>query len=134
MNYLKVTFGIFVVLGCNRFIPHPPNFKSLLALEFYIPAFFWKKIYSCFSIRFCGYWLVYWLSFINNFYLGKFIFYWIFATVLYERNYFNNIWIFTGSLYFFCNRINDLSLLYQLLFIFYDILVFKFLFDYRNRI
>jgi len=43
MNYLKVTLGIFVVLGCSRFIPHPPNFTSLLALGFYVPAFFGKR-------------------------------------------------------------------------------------------
>jgi hypothetical protein len=38
LNYLKVTFGIFVVLAVSRFIPHPPNFTSLLALSFYIPV------------------------------------------------------------------------------------------------
>jgi len=38
MNYLKVFLGIFVVLAASRFIPHPPNFTSLLALAFYIPA------------------------------------------------------------------------------------------------
>jgi hypothetical protein len=38
MNYLKVSSGIFLVLAASRFIPHPPNFTSLLALSFYIPA------------------------------------------------------------------------------------------------
>jgi hypothetical protein len=38
MSYLKVAFGIFVVLAASRFIPHPPNFTSLLALSFYVPA------------------------------------------------------------------------------------------------
>ena len=38
MNYLKVTLGIFLALGASRFIPHPPNFTSLLALAFYVPA------------------------------------------------------------------------------------------------
>lgn len=38
MNYLKVSLGIFVALAASRFIPHPPNFTSLLALSFYIPA------------------------------------------------------------------------------------------------
>ena len=38
MNYLKVTIGIFFVLAASRFIPHPPNFTSLLALSFYVPA------------------------------------------------------------------------------------------------
>ena len=40
MNYLKVFLGIFIVLAASRFIPHPPNFTSLLALSFYIPAIF----------------------------------------------------------------------------------------------
>ena len=38
MNYLKVSIGIFLALAASRFIPHPPNFTSLLALSFYIPA------------------------------------------------------------------------------------------------
>ena len=38
MKYLKITLGIFIALGASRFIPHPPNFTSLLALSFYIPA------------------------------------------------------------------------------------------------
>ncbi len=38
MNYLKISFGIFIVLAASRFVPHPPNFTSLLALGFYIPA------------------------------------------------------------------------------------------------
>ena len=38
MNYLKITAGIFLVLAASRFIPHPPNFTSLIALSFYIPA------------------------------------------------------------------------------------------------
>ena len=38
MNYLKITIGIFLVLGASRFIPHPPNFTSLIALSFYVPV------------------------------------------------------------------------------------------------
>ena len=38
MNYLKISFGIFIALAASRFIPHPPNFTSLLALSFYVPA------------------------------------------------------------------------------------------------
>ena len=38
MNHLKISLGIFVVLAASRFIPHPPNFTSLLALSFYVPA------------------------------------------------------------------------------------------------
>ena len=38
MNYLKVSTGISIFLAASRFIPHPPNFTSLLALSFYVPA------------------------------------------------------------------------------------------------
>ena len=38
MNYLKISFGIFLALAASRFIPHPPNFTSLIALSFYVPA------------------------------------------------------------------------------------------------
>ena len=38
MNYLKISVGIFLALAASRFIPHPPNFTSLLALSFYVPA------------------------------------------------------------------------------------------------
>tara|TARA_B100000787_G_C16033216_1_gene223682 strand:- start:109 stop:594 length:486 start_codon:yes stop_codon:yes gene_type:complete len=38
MNYLKISFGIIAALAASRFIPHPPNFTSLMALSFYVPA------------------------------------------------------------------------------------------------
>ena len=38
MNYFKISLAIFVALALSRFIPHPPNFTSLLALSFYVPA------------------------------------------------------------------------------------------------
>ena len=38
MSYLKISLGIFLALAASRFIPHPPNFTSLLALSFYVPA------------------------------------------------------------------------------------------------
>ena len=38
MKYLKISIGIFVALAASRFVPHPPNFTSLLALSFYVPA------------------------------------------------------------------------------------------------
>ena len=38
MKYFKISLGIFVALAASRFIPHPPNFTSLLALSFYVPA------------------------------------------------------------------------------------------------
>ena len=38
MHYLKFSIGIFLALAASRFVPHPPNFTSLLALSFYIPV------------------------------------------------------------------------------------------------
>ena len=40
MNYFKISLGIFLTLAISRFIPHPPNFTSLIALSFYVPAIF----------------------------------------------------------------------------------------------
>jgi len=40
MSYLKITTGIFLALAVSRFLPHPPNFTSLISLSFYIPIFF----------------------------------------------------------------------------------------------
>tara|TARA_B110000483_G_C18150403_1_gene525205 strand:- start:739 stop:1233 length:495 start_codon:yes stop_codon:yes gene_type:complete len=37
-KYITIYMGIFVTLAASRFIPHPPNFTSLLALSFYVPA------------------------------------------------------------------------------------------------
>ncbi len=38
-NYLKIFLGILIALSASRFIPHPPNFTSLIALSFYVPVF-----------------------------------------------------------------------------------------------
>ena len=38
MHYLKIVLGVLIVLSASRFVPHPPNFTSLIALSFYIPA------------------------------------------------------------------------------------------------
>ena len=43
MNYLKISIGIFLALVTSRLIPHPPNFTSLIALSFYVPAIFGIK-------------------------------------------------------------------------------------------
>lgn len=54
MIYLKITAGIFLVLAASRFIPHPPNFTSLIALSFYIPALlgvrFLPALLLCFGL------------------------------------------------------------------------------------
>ena len=36
----SIYIGIFIVLALSRFIPHPPNVTSLLALSLYVPVLF----------------------------------------------------------------------------------------------
>ena len=43
VNYIKITLVTLIALSASRFIPHPPNYTSLIALSFYIPAFFGTK-------------------------------------------------------------------------------------------
>ena len=43
MKYLHIALGVLIVLSLSRFIPHPPNFTSLIALSFYVPALFGRK-------------------------------------------------------------------------------------------
>lgn len=38
MKFFTTCIGIFLALAISRFVPHPPNFTSLLALSFYVPA------------------------------------------------------------------------------------------------
>ena len=52
MKYLKISVGIFTVLAVSRFIPHPPNFTSLLALSFYVPALLGQKFIPSLIISF----------------------------------------------------------------------------------
>ena len=52
MRYLNISAGIFVVLAATRFIPHPPNFTSLIALSFYVPAIFGFKFIPILIISF----------------------------------------------------------------------------------
>ena len=52
MNYLKISFGIFIALAVSRFVPHPPNFTSLLALSFYVPALIGLKFLPVLIISF----------------------------------------------------------------------------------
>ncbi len=40
---IKISIGIFLALAASRFIPHPPNFTSLIALGFYVPLIFGLK-------------------------------------------------------------------------------------------
>ena len=52
MNYFKISLGIFIALAASRFVPHPPNFTSLLALSFYVPAILGLKFLPALVISF----------------------------------------------------------------------------------
>ena len=52
MNYLKIAIVIFLTLAASRFIPHPPNFTSLLALSFYVPIIFGIKFIPALILAF----------------------------------------------------------------------------------
>jgi len=52
MCYLKIFISIFLALAASRFIPHPPNFTSLIALSFYIPVLFGIKFLPFLFISF----------------------------------------------------------------------------------
>ena len=52
MSYLKISIGIFLALAASRFIPHPPNFTSLIALSFYVPLLFGVKFLPVLLISF----------------------------------------------------------------------------------
>lgn len=52
MNYLKVSVGIFLILAVSRFVPHPPNFTSLIALSFYVPVLLGLRYLSALIISF----------------------------------------------------------------------------------
>ena len=52
MKYLKISIGIFIALAASRFIPHPPNFTSLLALSFYVPVIFGTRYLPALLISF----------------------------------------------------------------------------------
>lgn len=40
MKKINIFLGVFIALAMSRFIPHPPNFTSLIALSFYVPVIF----------------------------------------------------------------------------------------------
>ena len=52
MKHIKISLGIFLALAASRFIPHPPNFTSLLALSFYIPVLFGVKFLPILLVSF----------------------------------------------------------------------------------
>ena len=52
MTYLRFSLGIFLALAASRFIPHPPNFTSLIALSFYVPAFLGTRYLPALVISF----------------------------------------------------------------------------------
>ena len=86
MTYFKISIGIFLALAISRFVPHSPNFTSLLALSFYIPAILGIKfvpalIFSFFitdliigfhSLTFFTWGSVILIGFLSRFFLSSF--------------------------------------------------------------
>ena len=58
MNKVYACIGIFLSLAASRFIPHPPNFTSLLALSFYVPVLFGLRYIPVLLISFAITYLV----------------------------------------------------------------------------
>tara|TARA_B100001093_G_C26529833_1_gene885520 strand:- start:364 stop:849 length:486 start_codon:yes stop_codon:yes gene_type:complete len=52
MKLILTSISIFLALAMSRFIPHPPNFTSLIALSFYIPAIFGLRYLPALLISF----------------------------------------------------------------------------------
>jgi len=52
MRFFVTSISIFSVLAFSRFIPHPPNFTSLIALSFYVPVFFGLRFLPALLISF----------------------------------------------------------------------------------
>ncbi|MDC0426651.1 hypothetical protein OAM08_01545 [Pelagibacteraceae bacterium] len=47
-----IFLGIFLSLAASRFIPHPPNFTSLIALSFYVPVLLGARFIPALLISF----------------------------------------------------------------------------------
>ena len=52
MKFFRLSLRIFAILSFSRFIPHPPNFTSLIALSFYVPAIFGTRYISIVILSF----------------------------------------------------------------------------------
>ena len=52
MKFFRLSLIIFALLSFSRFIPHPPNFTSLIALSFYVPAIFGARYISIVMLSF----------------------------------------------------------------------------------
>ncbi len=49
---MKASIAILFVMAASRFIPHPPNFTSVIALSFYVPAILGRKYIPVLLISF----------------------------------------------------------------------------------
>ena len=52
MKKINIFLGIFIAVSMSRFIPHPPNFTSLIALSFYVPAIFGMRYLPALIVSF----------------------------------------------------------------------------------
>ena len=101
MNYIKIFFGVLIVLSASRLVPHPPNFTSLIAFSFYVPVIFGVKYLVVVLISF----------FITDIFLGFHaltIYTWGSVVIIglvskyFDQNiYFRSIGVFLGAILFF---------------------------------
>ena len=52
MQKLSICLGIFLALAVSGFVPHPPNFTSLIALSFYVPVIFGRQFIPAIILSF----------------------------------------------------------------------------------
>ena len=52
MKHVSIYLGIFLAIAISRFIPHPPNFTSVIALSFYVPAILGLKFIPALILSF----------------------------------------------------------------------------------
>ena len=85
MNYFKISIGIFITLAASRFIPHPPNFTSLLALTFYVPTLLGKRFIPTLILSFIITDYFIGMHSPDFFYMGKYCINFIFIKIFFQK-------------------------------------------------
>ena len=101
MSYLKISIGIFVALAASRFVPHPPNFTSLLALSFYVPALLGKRFIPSLLVSFALTDLIIGFHSTTVFTWGSVLLIGLFSTFFCEWDHKKIIWSTLRCFYFF---------------------------------
>ena len=86
MKKISICLSIFLALAISRFVPHPPNFTSLIALSFYVPLIFGLFLFAYCDYKFCFNRFIFWFSSNTIFHLGKY-----FINRSYLKIFFNSL-------------------------------------------